>query len=145
MCDLSPLVLLINLLPLIIIAIIVVAALILFPKACIKCFTVFGFFMKTLAVMGLIFAIFTFLTKNEISPYFDTLENAAFICVNVAVTLSGALPLMFIVSKLLNKPLNKLGSKIGDDGVSALAFLGSLVTNASTFGVMEKMNKKGLC
>ena len=51
---------------------------------------------------------------------------------------------MFLVSKLLDKPLNKLSSKIGINGISALAFLGSLVTNASTFGVMEKMDRKGV-
>lgn len=140
----KPLVLLINLLPLIILAVIVGAALILVPKICIKCFSVFGVFVKILATAGLMCAIFTFLTKVKICPYFDTFENAVYICANACVTLSGALPFMFIVSKLLNKPLNAIGSKVGIDGVSALAFLGSLVTNASTFGVMEKMNKKGV-
>ena len=33
---------------------------------------------------------------------------------------------------------------MGVNGISALALLGSLVTNASTFGVMEKMDKKGV-
>lgn len=143
-CNLNPIAVIINLLPLIILAIIVAVALILIPEICIKCFFAFGLFMKTLAVFGLASSIFTFLIKIEISPYFDTFENAAFICANACVTLSGALPLMFILSKLLNKPLNKLGSKIGVDSISALAFIGSLVTNASTFGVMDKMGKKGV-
>lgn len=142
-CELNPISLLINLLPLIIIAVIISLALIFFQKICIKCFSVFGYFMKTLAIIGLVCSIFTFLTKIRISSHFDTLENAAFICVNACVTLSGALPLMFIVEKILNKPLNRIGSKIGINGVSALAFLGSLVTNASTFGLIDKMDKKG--
>ncbi len=142
-CKLNPLALLINLLPLIILAIIVVTALIFFPKICIKCFTAFGIFMKSLAIIGLVCAIFTFLTAIEINPHFDTLESSAFICVNACVTLSGALPLMFIVSRLLNKPLNKLASKIGINAVSALALVSTLVTNALTFGVMDKMDKKG--
>ena len=50
---------------------------------------------------------------------------------------------MFIVSKLLVKPLNKLGAKMGINAISTLALLGNLVTNASVFGVMEKMDKKG--
>jgi len=143
-CKLPPLALLIDLLPLLILAVIVALALIFVPKICIKCFEVFGTFMKILAIVGLVLAVFTFLTKVEISPYFDTFENGAFICANACVTLSGALPLMFLVSKLLDKPLNKLSSKIGINGISALAFLGSLVTNASTFGVMEKMDRKGV-
>ena len=143
-CKLPPLVVLVDLLPLLILAVIVALALIFVPKICIKCFEVFGTFMKVLAIVGLALAVFTFLTKIEISPYFDTFENGAFICANACVTLSGALPLMFLVSKILDKPLNKLGSKIGINGISALAFLGSLVTNASTFGVMEKMDRKGV-
>ncbi len=142
-CRLNPLALLINLLPLIILAAIVGSALIFFPKICIKCFEIFGIFIKTIAIIGLVCAIFTFLTKTELSPHFDTLESAAFICVNACITLSGALPLMFIATKLLNKPLNKFGSKMGINSVSALAFIGSLVTNASTFGVMDRMDKKG--
>ncbi|MBQ5749077.1 MAG: ethanolamine utilization protein EutH [Oscillospiraceae bacterium] len=143
LCEIDPLALLINLLPLVLLSVIVGAGLIWLPKLCIKGFAAFGFVMKTLALIGLGCAIFTFLTKVVISPHFDTLENAAFICVNACVTLSGALPLMHIVAKLLHKPLNALGSKIGINGVSALAFLGNLVTNASTFGVMDKMDKKG--
>lgn len=142
-CKISPLALLVDLLPLIILAAIVGAALILFPRICIKCFAVFGQFMKTLAMIGLVCAIFTFLTKIEINPHFDTLENAAFVCVNACITLSGALPFMFIVAKLLNKPLGRLGAKIGINDVSVLAFVGNLVTNASVFGAMDKMDKKG--
>jgi ethanolamine transporter len=144
MCKIRILPLLINLIPLIILSAILIAALLLVPEGAIKCFSVFGFIMKVLAIVGLVLSIFTFLTKKQISSYLDTFENAAFICANACVTLSGALPFMFIVSKLLNKPLNKLSNKVGIDGVSAIALLGSLVTNASTFGVMDKMNKKGV-
>ena len=134
---------LLNLLPLIIIGAIIILALVFFKDASIKCFTAFGVFIRFLSYIGLILSIFTFLTKIEIAPYFDTFENASYICANACVTLSGALPMMYVIGKLLNKPLNKLGLKIGINGDSAVAFLGTLVTNASTFGVMEKMDKKG--
>ena len=141
MCGLAPLVLLVDLLPLLLLSVVIGLGLVLFPGACIKCFTAFGFGMKLLAIGGLVCAIFTFLTKIELSPHLDTFENGAYICANACVTLSGALPFMFVVAKLLNKYLNKLGAKVGIDGVSALALLGNLVTNASVFGVMDKMNK----
>jgi ethanolamine transporter len=54
------------------------------------------------------------------------------------------LPAFFIISKLLDKPLHKMGEKLGINSVSALALLGSLVTNASSFGVVDKMDKKGV-
>ena len=143
-CGLPLVALLVNLLPLIILGILIGLALVFCRSACIKCFSVFGAFMRFLSLAGLVCAVFTFLTKIQINPYFETFENAAFICANACVTLSGALPFMFLLTKILNKPLGYLGAKMGINSISALAFLGSLVTNASTFGVMEKMDKKGV-
>ena len=37
-----------------------------------------------------------------------------------------------------------MGRKTGLDSTSAVALLTTLVTNAPTFGIMEKMNKKGV-
>lgn len=144
MCKLPLGALLINLIPLLILSGILILGLLLFPKICIKCFSVFGVLMKILSIAGLMLSIFTFLTKVQISPHLDTFENGAFICANACVTLSGALPLMALVTKLLNKPLSKVSAKIGIDNTSAVALLGTLVTNASTFGVMDKMNRKGV-
>ena len=100
--------------------------------------------MKALAIGGLGIAVFTFLTGIELSPYFDTMENGALICVNACVTLSGALPAMYLLGKLLKKPLGLLGGQIGINETATLALLGTLVTNASTFGVMEKMDRRGV-
>lgn len=144
MCGLSVIENLSTLLPLIILSVIIVLGLIFATNICIKIFSVFGIFMRTASILGLVFAIFTFLTKIQINQNFDTLENAAFICVNASVTLCGALPFMFVVSKLLNKPLSTLGKKIGIDGTSAVCLLSTMVTNAPTIGLMEKMNKKGV-
>ena len=142
-CKLDPVTLLVNLLPLLLLSVLIGLALLFFPQVCIRCFTIFGSFMKVLAVAGLACALFTFLTKVQLNPHFETFENAAFICANSCATLSGTLPFMFILSKLLNKPLSKLGAKIGINAVAALALLGNLVTNASVFGVMDRMDKKG--
>lgn len=144
LCGINSLLLIINLLPLIIIAVIVGLGLVFLPKVCIKCFEVFGFFMKLLATVGLVCAIFTFLTKITINQNFDTLENASFICVNACVTLSGTLPFMFVLSKILKKPFKRFGLFLGINNVSATAFLNTLVTNVSTFSVMEKMDRKGV-
>ena len=143
LCKLDPMALLQDLLPLILLSGLICAMLIFLPKLGIRCFTVFGHFMKVLAVAGLACAIFTFLTQKEIFPTFDTFENAVLVCANACVTLSGALPFMFLLAKLIHKPLNKLGAKMGINAISTLALLGNLVTNASVFGTMEKMDKKG--
>lgn len=136
--------LLLDLLPLILLALLVGAALILFPNACIKCFAVFGRLMKLAAVVGLCLAVFTFLTGITVSPHFESLENAAFICVNACITLSGTLPLMQLLSRLLNRPLRAMSQRIGINGVSALALLGTTVTNVTTLSNVGEMDEKGV-
>ena len=143
LCGLSVTAVVLDLLPLLIISALIAAGLLLIPNLCIKLFVLFGNLMRAVALLGLIFAIFTFLTKIPIHEHFDTLENTAFICVNATVTLCGTLPMMYLVTKLLRKQMERLGNKLGLDSVSAVSILTTLVTNAPTFGVMEKMNKKG--
>lgn len=143
-CGLTAVQVLLDLLPLLILSAVIAAGLIFVPNICIKVFSVFGQLMRAVSLLGLGCAIFTFLTKITINEHFDTLENAAFICVNACITLSGTLPLMYLVSKLLSKPMSRLGTKLGIDSVSAVAMLSTLATNVPTFSIMEKMNKKGV-
>jgi len=144
MCGLEVLILLQNLLPLLLLSGVVTAGLLLIPHVCIRIFSALGIFIRAVSLVGLACAIFTFLTKIKINQHFDTLENAAFVCVNACVTLSGTLPFMYLITKLLRKQMDALGTKIGTDGVSAACLLATLVTNVSTFGLADKMNQKGL-
>ena len=144
LCGIPVLLVLLDLLPVILFSLLVGAALIFVPKICIKCFAVFGTVIKGVALVGLLLASFTFLTGIEISPYFDTLENGAMVCVNACIVLAGMLPFMHLVSVLLKKPLHKLGQLFGINGVSALSLLTTVVTSSPTFGVMNDMNKKGV-
>ena len=143
-CGINIIALLINLIPLVIVSVILVLLLIFLPNFCIKCFSVFGFIIKAIAIVGLALSIFTFLTKITVNSNFGTFEDAAFICANACVTLSGALPLMFVLSKILKKPISLLGSKLNINETSTVSFLGTMVTNVSTFGVMNNMDKKGI-
>ena len=144
MCGLTPLQTILDLLPLMVLSAIIAAGLLLAPKFSIRIFSVFGQFMRALGIIGLIFATFTFLTDIQIYPSFAPLEKSAMICVNACVTLSGMLPLMAIVTKLLRKPAQRLGDKLGINDVATVSFLASSVSVTTIFGAMEKMNGKGV-
>jgi ethanolamine transporter len=142
-CGISLSSLLLSLLPLILLGLLVGLALAFLRRVCIRCFAVLGTLMKIISATGLALAIFTLLTGVEICPHFDSLENAALICVRACVTLSGALPLMALLTRLLHSPLGWLGGKVGINATSAATLLGTLVTNAVTFGVMDRMDRRG--
>ncbi len=142
-CGLNFITLILNLLPLFILATVISLCLLFLTDITIKVFKAFGVFMQVLIMVGLALGIFTFLTKIPVVDTFDSLESAALICVNACVTLSGTFPLMFVVGKILNKPMTKLGDKLKINPTSSLAFISNLVTNATTFGMMNEMDRKG--
>lgn len=73
-----------------------------------------------------------------------TLKEGASICVNAAVVLSGLFPLMYILSKGMAKPLKVVAEKIGVNEQSVIGIISCIATSATTFGMMEKMDRKGI-
>lgn len=136
--------LLLNLLPIIVLSGVIAVGLIKFPDVCVKIFSVIGFGIKIILVTGLLFGIINFLSGKEIIGGLETVENAGMICLNATIVMSGTFPLIYIVSKLINKPLEKFGKKLGINSISALGFVATLATSVTTFGMMEKMDKKGV-
>ena len=136
--------LLYNLLPLLLFSALLAVGLLLVPKVMVKLFSALGVFMRVIITAGLILGVFQDLTGIILVPQLASVWEGANICFRTAMTLCGAFPFMFVVSKLVKKPLSKLGGKIGLDAFSAFSLLSTLVTNATTLSSMEKMNKKGV-
>lgn len=136
--------LLLNLLPLILLSAIIVLGLIFAPKGTVRIFKGFGYFMMVLITVGLALGMFTAVSGIVICEHFASVHEGARICFNASITLAGAFPLMFIISKILTVPMSLLGNKLGINATSAVCLLPNLVTNATTFGMMKDMDKKGL-
>ena len=156
-CGLPLVALLINLLPLVIFSVLIAVALILAPNACVKVFKGFGFFIKALIIVGLTMGIYNFLIPKitpmnlfgnsfdlPLIPYLDTVESGAMVCLNASIVMTGMFPLVTLVSRLLNRPLKAVGSRVGIDEKSSLSLVACLATSATTFGMMNDMNKKGM-
>lgn len=135
---------LVDLLPLVIFSVIIVCGLIFVPVATVKIFSAIGTFIKTLIAVGLMLGIIEFLTGKKIITSITPITDAANIALNAAIILSGAFPLMYIVSKLLTKPIQKLGNALKINAESAMGFVSSVVINATTFEKMNHMDKKGV-
>ncbi len=166
MSGLSAIVILIDLAIPVILSLIIAAGLLLAPNACVKIFSAFGFFMKAIITVGLVVGgigyLFDFagmaLSENEtvrsignfMMPFenflskLETMENAAMVCVNASIVMSGAFPLVHLISKLLSKPLKKLGNLIGVNETSAMGFVSSLATSVTTYEMTKEMDKKGI-
>lgn len=141
----APLTILLNLLPLIILSIILAIGLLLFRNVSVKIFNVFGIIIRTVVIAGLAVGILEYLLGLDILPYTTpeiTLEGVEIIF-NIACVMAGAFPLLYIISRLIAKPLSALGRKTGMREKSLLGFIATLATSVTTFGMMKEMDDKG--
>lgn len=143
-CGLSPLALLVNLLPLLVFSAIIAAGILLATELCIKIFHILGIVIKAIITVGLAVGIFEFLTDVRLLPHVDTLENGVGIVLNACAVMTGTFPMIYLLSKLLAKPLKRIGARIGINESAALGFVSSFATSVTTFSMMEKMDRKGI-
>lgn len=136
--------LLMNMLPLVLLSALIACGLLFLQNFTVKVFGILGIAMRALITVGLLLGIFQFLTGIELIKGLGDIREGADICFNAAVTLSGAFPLMHLVSKILAKPLQWLGKVLKINRESAMGFISSLVTNATTFEMMNTMDPKGV-
>ena len=65
-------------------------------------------------------------------------------CWNASLVMTGSLPLMYVVSLLLSKPLRKLGERLHINGTAAAGLLCTLVSGVTTYEMMNRMDRKGV-
>ena len=143
-CGLSLGALVIDLTPLVLFSGIIVAGLLRIPEKVIKIFQILGIFLKILITVGLMLGIAAFLSGKELISGIGTFEEGATVCLTIAVVLSGAFPLMNVLARILNKPLNRVAHRIGINETSVVGTVSCLASSAITFGMMDKMDRKGV-
>lgn len=141
---LAPLALFINLLPLLVFSGIIAVGILRAPDLCVKIFNILGILIKAVITVGLAVGIFAFLTGIRILPHTDTLEAGIDIVLNACAVMTGTFPMIYLLSKILAKPLKKVGGMIGINEASALGFVSSFATSVTTFSMMETMDRKGI-
>lgn len=144
MCKIPLIPLLLSLLPLLIISIIITIGLIFFRKVTLAIFRVFGQFIRIVIVVGLAMGLFAYLTGVQIPLHLDSYTDCAMISVQATAVMAGAFPLLFCLSKVLRKPLQKMGSKLQINERSAMGFISTVATSMATFEMMDEMDDRGV-
>ena len=133
-----------NLAPLILLSLLISLGLSFAQRVTIKIFYVIGILMKVIITVGLVACMIELLTGFKIIPGLAPISEGGLVCINSAVVLSGAFPLMFIVSKILKKPLALLGKKLNVNDQSTLGFITTVVSSTPTFEMMNDMDRRGI-
>lgn len=140
---LSPMVVLKNLTPIIIFAILIGLGLKFAQEKMIKGFTYFGKFVTAIITVGLAAIIIETLTGIVVIPGMAPISTGIKIVGDITIVLAGAYPLVHFITKVFSKPLMKLGSLLGMGEVAAAGMIATLANNIPMFGMMKDMDERG--
>ena len=132
-----------NLIPIVLIAALIVLGLWKAESAMIRGFELFGKGVIAVITVGLVALIVQSLTGFVVIKGLAPLEESFNIVGNIALVLAGAFPLVYTLTKVLRKPLMKLGKLLGVNEVAAAGLLATLANSIATFGMVKDMDKRG--
>lgn len=132
-----------NLIPIVLIALIIALGLWKWEKAMIKGFGLFGKGIIALITVGLVSAIVEALTGFVIIPGLAPISEGFETVGEIAIVLAGAFPLVYAITKLLKKPLLKLGKVLSVNDTAAAGLIASLANSIATFEMMKNMDRRG--
>lgn len=132
-----------NLIPIIIIAILIALGLWKFERAMIKGFTWFGKFVVAVITIGLIAGIIEALTGFTVIRGMNPISDGFEVVADISIVLAGAFPLVYIITKIFRKPLMKLGHILGMNDVAAAGIVASLANSIPMFQMLKDMDNRG--
>ncbi len=136
--------LLLDLLPIIVFSLLICTGLIIIPNICITVFKILGCVIRALIISGLIAGMLNFLVGKELVKGIASISEGVMVCFNAAAVMAGMLPIIFIASRLLSKPLSWLGKKLDINEISAVGLFSTLAVSFTAFESMDEMDDKGI-
>jgi ethanolamine transporter len=132
-----------NLIPIVIIALLIALGLWRIPNGMIKGFTVFGKIIVIIITIGLAAAIIESLTGFAVIPGMNPIEEGFGTVGAIAIVLAGAFPLVYVITKVFQKPLMKLGHLLGMNDRAAAGLVATLANNIPMFNMLHEMDDRG--
>ena len=136
---------LINNIPIAVFSVLLVIGLKFAPNAMNKGAGAFGTFVSWVAVIGILIGAFTHLTGVPV-PLFedtDTIMAGMEIVASIVIVLCGILPVLELLTRILNKALKAFGKLLGIDAIAAGGLIFTLANSVPVYGMMKKMSRRG--
>ncbi len=132
-----------NLIPIVLIAVMIALGLWRAEKAMVGAFTVFGKIVVAVVTLGLSAAIVQALTGFVVIPGMAPISEGFETVGTIAIVLAGAFPLVYMLTKWLQRPLIALGKLLGINETASAGLVASLANSIATFGMVKDMDPRG--
>lgn len=135
--------LILNLMPITISAVILALALFKFPGKVLKFFEYFGRGITVLSICGLILQGIDSIMNIQLIQGLAPLSESMTIVGKIALVLGGAYPMLDIVGRVFSKIFERIGESTGINAAAVCGMLGNLASNLLVFSTYKDMNPKG--
>lgn len=135
--------LLLNLIPVILLAILMILGLTFIPKQMTAGFVKVARVIQLVGIIGLTIAGFTKITGYVVIPMLDDITSAMAVIAAMCFVMAGSFVVMELFMRAFKKSLQKFGSKFGLNAITISGMLISLLSMFPTFAMMKDMNPKG--
>ena len=132
-----------NLVPIVLMALLIALGLWRAEKAMVAAFTAFGKILVAVVTVGLSGAIIQTLTGFAVIPGLAPISEGFETVGTIAIVLAGAFPLVYVLTRVLNKPLMALGRLLGINEPASAGLIASLANSIATFGMVKDMDDRG--
>ncbi len=132
-----------NLIPIVLFAVLIALGLWKFERFMIQGFSVFGRFVVIVITIGLAAGIIESLTGIVLIKGLNPLSEGFEIVADIAIVLAGAFPLVYAITKIFRKPLLGLGKLLKMNDVAAAGMVASLANSIPMFNMVKDMDNRG--
>ncbi|EHP0633343.1 TPA: ethanolamine utilization protein EutH [Escherichia coli] len=145
---------LMNMIPVLIVAVLVALGLKFIPEKMINGFQIFAKFLVALITLGLAAAVVKFLLGWELIPGLDPIfmapgdkpgevMRAIEVIGSISCVLLGAYPMVLLLTRWFEKPLMSVGNVLNMNNIAAAGMVATLANNIPMFGMMKQMDTRG--
>lgn len=132
-----------NTIPVLVLSVLLALGLKLIPKQMIRGCIVFGQFITIVIYIGLACAAFTHITGVVLIPGMAPIMEGMDTVAGIGIVLLGTFPVLTILTKVLDKPLNAVGRSLGLDASGAAGIVFTLANSVPVYTMMKDMNIRG--
>lgn len=134
---------LINTLPVAVLSLIIILCLWRWEKVIVTVFIWLGKLILAISIFGIGIGVLAEFTVFV--PFKDAMPLAEVFAIigNVAMILAGAFVLVELISRILQKPLQRIGMRLGVNDMAVTGLFVCLANNIPVFGMLENMNRRG--
>ena len=140
----NPVMVLRNLIPVIILSVLLIAGLKFIPETMTKGCMIFGQIITIIIYVGLAAAAFEYITGVVLIPGMAPIMEGMEAVSSIGIVLLGTFPVLNILTKVLDKPLNSAGRKMGLDATSAAGIVFTMANSVPVYKMMKDMSPRGI-